>query len=255
MAVRGDLTDLDLLSLLQITCEEGSDAQIEVQRGREEALLYVYQGQIVHAEAGRLIGQEAVYHVLAWENGSFTLERNRFTSPPRISIEIDWNNLLLEGLRRLDEEQDEDEPTAAPDEGAYDYNHDERQDNSMAIKTRSEAINETLESILSESFDIQGAMVVSRDGLVMSSRLPSGLEDARVGAVSAGVLSLGVRSITQLGRGDFNQILAQGSKGNVVVTGAGSKAAFVALTAANVNLGMVFLEAREAAERIAHILD
>jgi predicted regulator of Ras-like GTPase activity (Roadblock/LC7/MglB family) len=69
------------------------------------------------------------------------------------------------------------------------------------------------------------------------------------------VLSLGVRSITQLGRGEFNQILAQGSKGNVVVTGAGAKAAFVALTAANVNLGMVFLEAREAAEKIAHILD
>jgi hypothetical protein len=137
----------------------------------------------------------------------------------------------------------------------YDYNQNERQDDSMAIKTRSEAINETLETILEESFDIQGAMVVSRDGLVMASRLPGGLEDTRVGAVSAGVLSLGVRSITQLGRGEFNQILAQGTKGNVVVTGAGNKAAFVALTAANINLGMVFLEAREAAERIARILD
>ena len=124
----------------------------------------------------------------------------------------------------------------------------------MAIQTRSEALSETLATILNDSIDIMGALVVSRDGLVMGSRLPAGLEDTRVGAVSAGVLSLGVRSITQLGRGDFNQILAQGTKGNVVVTSAGTKAAFVALTNQGVNLGMVFLEAREGAERIARIL-
>lgn len=124
----------------------------------------------------------------------------------------------------------------------------------MAVQTRSEALNETLATILNESIDITGALVVSRDGLVMASRLPAGLEDTRVGAVSAGVLSLGVRSITQLGRGDFNQILAQGTKGNVVVTSAGTKAAFVALTNQGVNLGMVFLEAHEGAERIARIL-
>lgn len=124
----------------------------------------------------------------------------------------------------------------------------------MAVQTRSEALNETLATILNDSIDIMGALVVSRDGLVMASRLAAGLEDTRVGAVSAGVLSLGVRSIAQLGRGDFNQILAQGTKGNVVVTGAGTKAAFVALTNQGVNLGMVFLEAHEGAERIARIL-
>lgn len=124
----------------------------------------------------------------------------------------------------------------------------------MAVQTRSEALSETLATILNDSIDIMGALVVSRDGLVMASRLPAGLEDTRVGAVSAGVLSLGVRSITQLGRGDFSQILAQGTRGNVVVTSAGTKAAFVALTNKNINLGMVFLEAREGAERIARIL-
>jgi predicted regulator of Ras-like GTPase activity (Roadblock/LC7/MglB family) len=124
----------------------------------------------------------------------------------------------------------------------------------MAVQRRSEALSETLATILNDSIDIMGALVVSRDGLVMASRLPAGLEDTRVGAVSAGVLSLGVRSITQLGRGDFSQILAQGTRGNVVVTSAGKKAAFVALTNKNINLGMVFLEAREGAERIARIL-
>ena len=180
---------------------------------------------------------------MGWQTGQFVLRRN--IPPPTVSIETDWNSLLLEGLRLLDE--NEEESLAIED--------DITEDKDMALKTRSELLNETLQAILEDSFDIQGALIVSRDGLVMASRLPAGLEDNRVGAISAGVLSLGVRSITQLGRGDFNQILAQGTKGNVVVTGAGAKAAFVALTAANINLGMVFLEAREAAERIAQILD
>ena len=72
------------------------------------------------------------------------------------------------------------------------------------MPTRSQALNEALESVLRDSVDIVGVLVVSRDGLVMASRLPAGLEDTRVGAVSAGVLSLGMRSIAQLGRGEFN---------------------------------------------------
>ena len=122
------------------------------------------------------------------------------------------------------------------------------------MATRSEALNQTLEEIMNNSFDIMGALIVSRDGLLMASRLPAGLDDARVGAVSAGVLSLGVRSISQLGRGEFKQILAQGTKGNVIVTSAGSKAAFVVLTNPSVNLGMAFLEANEGAEQISRIL-
>ena len=88
----------------------------------------------------------------------------------------------------------------------------------------------------------------------MASRLPTELENNRVGAVSAGVFSLGERSISQLERGEFNQILAQGTQGNVIVTDAGPKAAFVALTTQNTNLGMIFFEAREGAERITQIL-
>lgn len=123
------------------------------------------------------------------------------------------------------------------------------------MATRSEALNETLEEIMNNSFDILGTLVVTRDGLVMASRLPAGLDDGRVGAVSAGVLSLGVRSITQLGRGEFKQILAQGTKGNVIVTSAGSKAAFVVLTSPSANLGMAFFEASEGAKKISSILE
>lgn len=102
MAVRGNLQDLDLISLLQMTCEEGGDAQISLQRGVNHATLYIQQGQIVHAEGDGDAGADVVYKVLGWRNGTFALARN--TDAPTPTIESDWNNLLLEGLRRLDEQ-------------------------------------------------------------------------------------------------------------------------------------------------------
>jgi CheY-like chemotaxis protein len=101
MAVRGSLQDLDLLSLLQMTCEEGGDAQIVLQRGVDTATLYIQGGQIVHAEGLEQKGEEAVFTVLGWRYGTFALARTVTT--PTTTITTDWNSLLLEGLRRLDE--------------------------------------------------------------------------------------------------------------------------------------------------------
>lgn len=107
MAVRGSLQDLDLLSLLQMTCEEGGDAQITLQRGLDTATLYIQAGQIVHAEGRERSGEEIVHEVLAWKNGTFALAR---TIPsPTVTIQRDWNSLLLEGLRRLDEQNGTDD--------------------------------------------------------------------------------------------------------------------------------------------------
>jgi len=224
------------------------EAKIMLTHGEQKAALFLQGGQIAHAKSGHLIGEEAVYQTLAWQTGNFVLERD--IPPPTVSIHVDWNNLLLESLRRLDE-YETGIPLAEVFPDALPIEHQERQ----TPKTRSEALRDALTTILEESFDIEGALVVSRDGLVMAAQLPAQLEDARVGAISAGVLNLGARSITQLACGEFSQILAEGSKGNIIVTEAGPKAAFVALTPQVVNLGMVFLEAREGAERIAYILD
>jgi CheY-like chemotaxis protein/ribosomal protein L12E/L44/L45/RPP1/RPP2 len=111
MAVRGSLQDLDLLTLLQMTCEEGGDAQITLQRGVESASLYIQGGQIVHAEGQAHKGEDMVYEVLGWKDGSFALTRT--VPAPAVSIQRDWNSLLLEGLRRLDEQEDStDSPMA-----------------------------------------------------------------------------------------------------------------------------------------------
>ena len=121
-------------------------------------------------------------------------------------------------------------------------------------KTRSERLKETLQRLIEGSSDIKGVAVISMDGLIMSSVLPPGMEQMRVGAVSAGIMSLSGRSVGQLGRGDLQLTLIQGTEGYVVLTQAGKNAAFAALTGPGVNLGMVFLEVREGAQAVAKIL-
>ena len=123
-----------------------------------------------------------------------------------------------------------------------------------APQKRSEILAQSLRSLIDNSNDIQGVAVISMDGLVISAELPGKMDQARVGAVAAGILSLSGRSVGQLGRGELQQTLIQGSDGNVIITFAGKNAVFVALTGANVNLGMAFLEAREGAQRVTEIL-
>lgn len=112
MAVRGNLQDLELLTLLQMTCEEGGDAQITLQHGLENVSLYIQGGQIVHAESQTDSGEAIIYEVLGWKHGTFSL--NRMVPAPAISIHKDWNSLLLEGLRRLDEQGGQYQAAPAP---------------------------------------------------------------------------------------------------------------------------------------------
>jgi len=124
----------------------------------------------------------------------------------------------------------------------------------MAGETRRERLANILSQVVETSGDIRGAAVVGRDGLIIAAHLPAKMEQTRVGAVAAAILSLAGRSVTQLERGEFQQVLVQGTDGNVVITEAGKNAVFVALTGKEVNLGMVFLETREASAAVAELL-
>ena len=121
-------------------------------------------------------------------------------------------------------------------------------------KTRKEQLQETLNAITDRSSDIQGVAVISMDGLIIAAVLPSGMEQTRVGAVAAGILSLSNRSVQQLVRGELQRTMVQGSEGNIILMSAGKNAAFAALTGPDVNLGLAFLEVSDGAEAVANIL-
>ena len=73
-------------------------------------------------------------------------------------------------------------------------------------KTRSEQIVNRLRSMQAAAPDIEASAIVSVDGLIMASALPAEVEEDRVSAMSAAMLSLGERIASELGRGGLEQV-------------------------------------------------
>jgi len=115
-----------------------------------------------------------------------------------------------------------------------------------------------LTSVLTElngtSADIEASGVISTDGLMMASVLPAGMDEDRVGAMSAAMLSLGDRTAQELNRGGLEQVLIKGHLGYVLMTYAGDEAVLTVLAKPNAKLGLIFLDVKRAATTIAEML-
>ena len=117
-------------------------------------------------------------------------------------------------------------------------------------RNRAEMMVDRLRNMQAAAPDIEASAVVSVDGLIMASALQQGVEEDRVSAMSAAMLSLGERISNELGRKGLEQVYIKGSKGSIVLTSIGEEAVLTALARQDAKLGMIFLEMRRAAEDI-----
>jgi hypothetical protein len=102
--------------------------------------------------------------------------------------------------------------------------------------------------------DIEASAIVSVDGLTMASALPPNVEEDRVSAMSAAMLSLGERIAVELGRKGLEQVYIHGDKGHVYVFAIGEEAVLTVLCREQAKQGMVLLEMRRAAEDLAKLV-
>lgn len=118
--------------------------------------------------------------------------------------------------------------------------------------------DDMLSSVLAElngtSADIEASAVISTDGLMIAAMLPQGMDEDRVGAMSAAMLSLGDRTAAELGRGTLEQVLIKGDTGFVLMTHAGEEAVVTVLAKPKAKLGLIFLDVKRAAENISQML-
>jgi predicted regulator of Ras-like GTPase activity (Roadblock/LC7/MglB family) len=113
---------------------------------------------------------------------------------------------------------------------------------------------ERLRDMQASTPDIEASAVVSVDGLIMASSLPAGVEEDRVSAMSAAMLSLGERIASELGRGLLDQVYIKGENGYVLLTSVGEEAVLTVLARAQAKLGLLFLDMRRTAEELAKIV-
>ena len=121
-------------------------------------------------------------------------------------------------------------------------------------RSRKDLMVDRLREMQVASPEIEASAVVSVDGLIMASALPAEVEEDRVSAMSAAMLSLGERIAAELGRGGLEQVYIRGDHGYVLVTAVGQEAVLTALAREGAKLGLIFLEMRRAAEHLARIV-
>lgn len=111
-----------------------------------------------------------------------------------------------------------------------------------------------LNQMQSSSPDIEASAVVSVDGLTIASALPHGIEEDRVSAMSAAMLSLGERISGELGRGTLEQIYIKGDHGSVMLMSVGNDAVLTVMAREQAKLGLILLDIRRAAEDLSKLI-
>ncbi|NOR89228.1 MAG: hypothetical protein GQ524_03150 [Anaerolineales bacterium] len=111
-----------------------------------------------------------------------------------------------------------------------------------------------LQDLQGRTPDVEASAVVSVDGLTIAAVLPSSVEEDRVSAMSAAMLSLGERIAGELGRGSLDEVYIHGDDGYVLLTSIGNGAVLTVLARKHAKLGLVFLEMRRAAEDLENLV-
>jgi CheY-like chemotaxis protein/predicted regulator of Ras-like GTPase activity (Roadblock/LC7/MglB family) len=159
--VRGNLRSMGLASIFQINCTERNRARLQVRHGEQEGSVYFADGDIVHAELGSQVAEEAIYEMLSWAEGDFEIEMD--VPAPERTVTAGWSGLLLEGMRLLDEQ------TAGL----------ENLETETAVQVTEEKgvtgdMIKELARTLKQIKNIVGVVITDRDGIVLADELESG---------------------------------------------------------------------------------
>ncbi len=114
-------------------------------------------------------------------------------------------------------------------------------------------IDEILHNLVVTNSSIEGVALVTSDGLMISSHLPGNMDEDRISAVSAALLSLSERVVEEVEKGTPEQVTIKGSEGYIVLTSAGEEAVLTVTTSNNAKLGLLYLDIKKAANELKKV--
>ena len=100
--ITGNLENLSLPDVFQMLTLGMKTACVTVQSRKNTGVLWFYNGSAVHATATGKTGVDAVDEMLRWKSGSFSIVHGM--EPDEQTIDMDTMHLLMECLRRMDED-------------------------------------------------------------------------------------------------------------------------------------------------------
>jgi predicted regulator of Ras-like GTPase activity (Roadblock/LC7/MglB family) len=115
-------------------------------------------------------------------------------------------------------------------------------------KSRTQKLVDRLRDLQASSPDVEGSAIVSVDGLSIASALHQEIEEDRVSAMSAAMLSLGERIASELGRGILEQVYIRGENGYVLLMAVGEEAVLTVMARKEAKLGLILLDMKRAVQ-------
>ncbi len=102
--------------------------------------------------------------------------------------------------------------------------------------------------------DLEGLSVVTKDGLPIASALNTRVDEDRLSAMTAAMLSLAERVVIELERGKMDEMIIKGSNGLIIIRDAGEYAVLAGITRSDAKLGLVLLDMRRCAQALADMI-
>ena len=194
-ALEGNLQMMSLASIIQINCEERNQAQLTLNYLGKGGTIFFNNGEMVHAETGDLVGDEAIYSLLRWEEGTFKLKMG--LEPGLITIDKNWSGLLLEGMRRIDE-------------STADWSPDWESVSTPVEEEQANQLPERIVKAIITNRDVTSAVICSNDGTLLAQEKSSDPQtDIALGELLVDKASnIGV----DLDGGDLERIVLTGSE-------------------------------------------
>ncbi len=231
--LRGDLRSMNLTTLLQACCGDRREGRLRFFNRDEDALLYLSEGAIVHAELEEVQGEEAFFRLLRWTEGEFEFDSG--IRAPERSISRNLEGLLLEGLGRMDEEGGEPIAEHWPESASPDWE-------SMA--------GNSLDVLAEKAEGFLACALVGRGGTLLATRFASSsFEAAGFGVVVAALAEVARKAMAQTGEGQFQECVVESEARLLVLHALGEQALVVLADPAHA--GHTRLVAREVSARLA----
>ena len=121
-------------------------------------------------------------------------------------------------------------------------------------KSRTQLMVDRLRELQASSPDIEASAIVSVDGLPIASSLPAEVEEDRVSAMSAAMLSLGERIASEMGRGVLEQVYIKGNNGYVLLMSVGEEVVLTVMARKQAKLGLILLDMRRTTTDLAVLI-
>lgn len=114
--------------------------------------------------------------------------------------------------------------------------------------------DDILKNLFGTNPEVKAAAIISAEGLPIASVLPNSVDETKISAMTATLLSLSERAIIDMRKGNFHQLHIKGSEGNLIVMQAGLSAVLTVSTTNDIRLGLILLDCKRTCENIAKLL-